>query len=243
MAAYVAIAVLALTLPPLALLVLARRMDIPAGRFLAWFGLGASGWMLAKIPKAAVVLPLFLVKGLPLQMDAGRFEELLRTDASILLAGSLAAAVFEELSKPLGLLLLRRSISPSSAALAGWVAGVGAGVLEALTVLAGDAYRIAVLHHATFASSVHVPIERCFIVAFHGALTAFLVSYVSRRRYLIGVLVPIGLHALINVVFTYLQVHRLLSLWAIEVLIAVFVMSTVAVVVAATSIGESARQS
>lgn len=199
---------------PLGVLWLAmRRHGIPKGRLGLLLLFGAAGWMLAKIPKALIVLPTFILHGLPLRMSESQFEAALRDNPGVLAVAALSAGVFEELLKPSLLLLRPQWVDSRNASLVGWALGIGAGVLEAILILMRS---LRAASFASVASAMEAPLERLFVVAFHGSLTACLVHSMLRRRRLIGLGVPIAAHAAVDFVFPFLVVHEILHPLAVQ---------------------------
>ena len=224
MTVFIIFATLSFLLPILGVFIAGRRARIRRRSLGLFLAIGAIGWILAKIPKAIIILPIFVIKKLPLQMEASQVEELLRTDLSLLLAGALAAGLFEELCKPLGLLLVKSQLSPATAATTGWVVGVGAGLLEAVNFIGAELYRVLALKQVTFSQVWHVPLERLLIIFFHGALTSLLVYFVLHRRYFIGLALPFLIHFAADFVLPYLQVQKLIAnVWLIQGIILIWV--------------------
>ena len=224
---YVILSIVTLALPFVVSIFLARTNRIPKQNLFLFLAIGAGGWIVAKIPKGLVILPFMLARGMPLQMEPAQFEKLLRTDLLFLVVAAVSAGVFEEVCKPLGLLLVKSRISLANAAATGWIVGIGAGLLESLNFLGGTAYRIVGPEQAAISEVLHVPVERLFITFFHGALTAIVVFMVMRRRYWVGLGVPILIHFAIDLAMPYAQVHGIISdTWRVQGVIVVWVVLT-----------------
>jgi uncharacterized membrane protein YhfC len=208
---YVLLSILALVLPFGVSIFLAKSRHIAGRNLLLFLAIGAAGWLLAKIPKSLVILPVMLAKGLPLQMETPQFEELLRTDLTFLVVAAASAGVFEETCKPLGLLLFKERLSRHTAAAIGWIVGIGAGLLESMNFIGGAAYSILGPDQAAVAEVIHVPVERLAISFFHGALTAIVVSLALQRRYLIAFGIPILIHFGADLIIPYAQVHGMIT--------------------------------
>ena len=213
--------VLSIFIPLLLINFVWHRKALPKTRLAALLGLGGLGWLLAKLPKAAVVLPTFAAYGLPFKMESAQFETALREHFVLLLVAALAAGVFEELCKPAGLLLFRKWINDHDAALLGWALGIGAGALEALLILLGQAGALAGTD--SLWAVLEPPSERFFIIFFHGSMTAFLVSFIWRRRFFLGLGVSITVHSMADLVFPYLTVNKILGPVAIQLALYIFV--------------------
>lgn len=227
MSRYVLLSILALLLPFAVSVFLAKRHHIADQKLLLFLAIGAAGWLLAKIPKSLVILPLMLAKGLPLQMETSQFEELLRTDLTLLVVAAASAGVFEEACKPLGLLLFKKRLSRHTAAATGWIVGIGAGLLESLNFIGGAAYSVLGPDQVAVADVIHVPVERMAISFFHGALTAIVVSLAVQRRYLIAFGIPILIHFGADLTIPYAQVHGMITdPWVIQTVVAIWVALT-----------------
>lgn len=217
MGVFIALTTLTFLLPLLGVIVAGKYAGISRRNLALFLAIGAVGWLLAKVPKGFLILPIFVMKGLPLQMEASQVEELLRTDLSLLLVAALAAGLFEEAFKPVGLLLVRPRLSPATAATTGWLVGVGAGLLEAVNFIGAELYRILALKQVTFGQAWHVPVERLLIIFFHGALTSLLVYFVLQRRYFIGLSLPFIIHFAADFVMPYMQLQKLVtSIWLLQ---------------------------
>ena len=154
---------------------------------------GALGWLLAKLPKAAIVLPYMNWAGIPLDGGGQSLDEIMLQQPGFLLVGALAAGIFEELFKPVGLLVVRRL---PRHLIAGAVIGAGAGLLEAVNFVAAAAL--------TSDFQATIPLERLTAIAFHGALTALLVTG-FRRGQALWVIAPIALHVAADWFIPWLQ--------------------------------------
>jgi len=151
-------------------------------------------------------------------MEASQLEELLRTDITLLLVAAIAAGVFEEICKPIGLLLFKSKLKSAGASI-GWIVGVGAGLLEALNFIGGELYRVLALKQATFNQVQSVPLERFLMILFHGALSSILVYSVMRRRYLIGLTIPIIIHFAIDFLMPYVQLQKMITgVWKLQLI-------------------------
>ena len=126
MAFFILLSVLSLAVPFVMAFFIARHSAIPIRNVGLFLLVGIGGWMIAKIPKGVLILPIFIMKGLPLQMEANQLEEFLRTDISLLLVTAIAAGIFEEVCKPLGLLLFKSKLNSAGASI-GWIVGPAPG--------------------------------------------------------------------------------------------------------------------
>jgi RsiW-degrading membrane proteinase PrsW (M82 family) len=57
---------------------------------------------------------------------------LIRRNSIFMLVFAAIAGIFEELCKPLGLLIIRKQVSRHNAAALGWMVGAGAGLCESI---------------------------------------------------------------------------------------------------------------
>lgn len=241
MVEYLILGVFAILVPVSVAYIAGRKESFGLKEVLTFSGIGALGWIIAKIPKAAVVLPYMLANDLSLQMQENELEALLRTDFMFLLVGAVSAGVFEEACKPLGLLLIRKRLTQlSKMAVIGWIVGTGAGALEALNFIVGEAVRISLFQQGSFEASLHIPVERFLIIFQHAALTGTLVPLVFKKRYLMVLMVPVLNHTALDVVFPYLQVHDIVTNpWTIQGILLLWVVSTCLVMFLLMPGGES----
>ena len=87
----------------------------------------------------------------------------------------------------------------------------GAGLIEALNFIGAEFYRVLALKQAIFNQVLSVPVERLLMSFFHGALTSILVYAVMRRKYFIGLAIPIVIHFAIDFVMPYTQLAKIIT--------------------------------
>lgn len=201
-------ALLALLAPILVAYHSGRRSRLSPNQVAIFMGIGALGWILAKIPKAIVVLPLMKARGIDLTASPAVIERALAEDLWFALIAAAAAGVFEEITKPVGLLFRKDGQVTTSPFLAGWIVGLGAGLIEAVNSILGAAI-IGFGPGGALASAVAAPWERIGVIAFHGALTSLVVGgYVQRRFLLIGAAILV--HAAVDYVVPQAQLRGML---------------------------------
>lgn len=165
------------------LILLAGRFAVRWGGW-GWFLAGAAGWAVAQGAKYVALLPFLGRGGAPLAAS-GWFA----------LGAALLAGVAEELGKYVPLRLMRARRREAALAL-----GLGAGALEAATVLAAlVASALTLLSPAPGLAASLLPVwERFWAVTTHAGLAAIDAVAVVRRqtRWL---LLAMGLHALTDV--------------------------------------------
>lgn len=214
-----------------AALLISKRYSLPASATWTLLGMGAAGWLLAKIPKGVVVFSTFLAKGLPLQMDSSTLEHTLKSDFSLLFVSAVSAGVFEEAMKPVALYFAPRIRRIGPGFLLGTIIGLGAGTLESLNFHVG-AILGAAMEQTPIRTLLYVPLERLLAVAFHAALTAVVVHFALKRKVLTGLGIAASIHTLADVLLPWLQLHGWTDTWSTQLLFAAFVALTIGVVVA-----------
>ncbi len=182
---------------------LARRYQMSNVQTVSCLVIGAVGWgLIAKLPKAVVVIPILAIKHLsPSDADLSMF---LRSDTGYLLVFAATAGIFEELCKPLGLLIMRKQVSHRNAAAMGWIVGAGAGLLESIVFV----MQALASPSPGGGFDMTVGLERMLTTFFHAGTSAFLVAFVRDRRFVLGLSVPILLHTALDFVGTYAALHQ-----------------------------------
>ena len=231
MTAFVIVGSASLLLGLAAAFLIAKRYALPARATWTLLGMGAAGWLLAKIPKGLIVFSAFIAKGLPLQMDSTTLEHTLKSDFSLLLVAAVSAGVFEEAIKPIALYFSPNSRRVGPGFLLGTIIGLGAGTVESLNFHVG-AVLGAAMQQTSIGGLLDVPVERLLAVAFHAALTAMVVHFAFRRRGLTGLAIAASIHTLADLVLPWLQLHGWTDTWSSQLLFAALVVLTIGVAVA-----------
>ena len=202
-------AVTAVTLPVLISLRIGKRMQAGPKRVAIFMGIGAAGWLIAKIPKGIILLPMLKARGIPLDADPEMISNLLATDIWFTLVAAAAAGLFEELLKPAGVLLLRDKSATDRPFLLGWIVGLGAGLIEAINFVIGAGIT-GFAAGGDLAATAVAPYERLAVVAFHGALTSLVVGGWFSRRYVL-IVGAIVLHAAVDFFVPLAQLRGILT--------------------------------
>lgn len=211
---------------------LARRYQISFVQTLSCLVIGAVGWgLIAKLAKLAVTVPILRMKHLNLK-DADVLM-LMRSDSGFILVFSAIAGIFEELCKPLGLLIMRKQLSHINAAAMGWIVGAGAGLFET-AVFVTQAL-------ASPSPDITVGLERMLATFLHAGCSAFLVAFVRNHRFVLGLSVPILLHTTLDVVALYGALHQF-DRWLILAIAALFSLIATILAAIATSQGNLFRE-
>ena len=230
MTAFLILSCVSLLLPLAFAVWIARRRHLSLSMTWALLGMGAAGWIIAKIPKGVVILAMFKAKGLPLQMDEATLERALARDVVLLLVAAVTAGIFEEAGKPILLYFTPKIRQASAPAVLGALIGIGAGVLEALNFETGALVRV-LMYATPIATQTYVPVERVLATIFHATLTAMLVHMSMNGRAAAGLVLAALLHSVADFLIPWLQVNGRATMWQAE---GVFLVVVVLALITAT---------
>ena len=163
-------------------------------------GLGAAAWVVAKIPKGLLLWPFF--GGASSEADVAR---LLAASTALLFLAALAAGLFEEGAKLLGVAVVRGRTDRRYWVRAGWLIGLGTGAIEFVNFCLAE-----FLRHGAAASAM-VPVERLAIAVLHGSLGALAARFAASGFWIRGWLLAAALHAGIDVLIPYVQLHGIVA--------------------------------